>query len=383
MAKILWISDGGRSTGFGTVTHNLAERLVSTYGHEIHVLAVGWDAAFPVETDLLLYRAEAGPAHSYLGLDRQAVLVKQIDPDLVVINEDIPMTLRRLFDNRFDQESVLLRSQPIISYAPVDGIDLPETWKRLPQQINVVPYTEFAAEQLDMAPDSFIYHGVDPIFRPLSKEEKLEQRARRGIPEDTFVIGRIDTNSGRKDWGATWKVINRALEGGLPEDKVVSLFHTKLQEPRSGVDLKALITRGGGKWMVTNEEGWPIEEVVNFINLFDVFLTTSRGEGFGLNVAQAMACGVPVIATECSSMPEVVGYGGRLYDPVATMTNPYGVELALADVESMAAGLVGLYHDKTDRARMAEYGMEHVRQFDWGVSAMQFNERIEGALAQT
>jgi glycosyltransferase involved in cell wall biosynthesis len=49
-------------------------------------------------------------------------------------------------------------------------------------------------------------------------------------------------------------------------------------------------------------------------NQCDIFLTTSRVEGFGLSVAEAMACGKPVVATNCSSLPELVvdGKGGFL-----------------------------------------------------------------------
>lgn len=379
MAKLLWISDAGRTTGFGTVTHNLAERLVRDYGHEIHVLAIGWDAAYPVDPPLKLYRSEAGIARNYLGLDRQAELVKHIEPDLVVVNEDPAMLWRRLMDNRFDQDQVLLKSQPIVAYLPIDGTGLPPQWQRLTKIVTVVPYTRFGADQLGL--DSFVHHGVDAAFRPLAPDERLEARRRLGIEDDSFVIGRIDTNSGRKDWGSTWKVINTAIESGLPEDKVIALFHTKLSEPRSGVDLKALISRGRGKWMVTNEEGWPVEEVVRFLNCMDVFLTTSRGEGFGLNVAQAMACGVPVIATDCSSMPEVVGPGGWLIDGVATMTNPYGVDLVLADTDSMADWLLYAFQHPEVRQEKAEAGLEWVKRFDWGYAAAQFNDIITGRLS--
>lgn len=382
MAKLLWISDAGRTTGFGTVTHNLAERLVRDYGYEIHVLAIGWDAAYPVDTPLKLYRSEAGLARNYLGLDRQVELVKRIEPDLVFINEDPAMLWRRLMDNRFDPEQVLLRSQPIVAYLPIDGYGMPPEWLTLTKLVNVVPYTTFGAHMLQMEPDSFVYHGVDAAFRPLPSDERLEVRRRFGIDDAAFVIGRIDTNSGRKDWGSTWKVIDTALGRGLPEDKTVALFHTKLQEPRSGVDLKALISRGGGKWMVTNEEGWPVEDVVRFINCFDVFLTTSRGEGFGLNVAQAMACGVPVIATDHSSMEEVVGPGGWLIEGAAAMTNPYGVDLILADTEAMADALQFVYENADDRRQKAEAGLRWVERFDWDFAAARFWDIIERRLAE-
>ena len=380
MATILWISDAGRPTGFGTVTHALGERLVAM-GHDIHVLAVGWDAAFPVESPLKLYRAAARNEKAYLGYDRVAELINRIKPDIVVVNEDPPMLVKRLLHNPYDPEKLLLKRQPVVAYLPVDGYGIPEEWKMLTQLVTVVPYTQFGAEAFGL--EQWVHHGVEAAYRPLSAGERLRARRDFDIDDDAFVIGRVDTNSGRKDWGSTWKAINVAFDIGLKENKTVALFHTKLKEPQSGVDLQALISRGRGKFMVTNETGWPIEDLVRLINCFDVTLSTSRGEGWGLNLAQSLACGVPVIATDCSSIPEVVGPGGMLVEGVATMTNPYGVDLVLADVAQMAGRLVFLAQNRERLATLAAAGRRHVEQFDWDVSAAAFNQIIRGRLAQT
>lgn len=57
-----------------------------------------------------------------------------------------------------------------------------------------------------------------------------------------------------------------------------------------------------------------VTKLVDIYNLCDIFLTASRLEGFGLSVAEAMACGKPVVATNTSSLPELVvdGKGGLL-----------------------------------------------------------------------
>lgn len=380
MAKLLWISDAGRPTGFGTVTHAIGERL-SAMGHEIHVLAVGWDAPFPVEGPLKLYRAASRNPTSYLGYDRVVELLDRVDPDLVVLNEDAPMMLRRIFRNPHDPKFRLLNGPPIVAYLPIDGYGIPRQWHQLTERAKVVPYTKFGADSLGL--DDWVHHGIDPVFRRLSDDERAKARLTFGLGEDDFVIGRVDTNSGRKDWGSTWKTITEAIEGGLPEDKTFAFFHTKLREPRSGVDLEALISKGRGKFLVTNEEDWPIEDLVRLFNCFDVFLTNTRGEGWGLNIGQALACGVPVIGTDCSSLPEVVGPGGWLYPGVARMTNPYGIELVLSDTTAMAKGLIGLYNSPDVRRRMGDDGQEHVKQFTWEAAASRFNEIIEGQLAQT
>lgn len=47
----------------------------------------------------------------------------------------------------------------------------------------------------------------------------------------------------------------------------------------------------------------------------DVFLAPSKAEGFGLPILEAQACGCPVVASNCTSFPEVTGQGGQLVDP--------------------------------------------------------------------
>ena len=388
MARILWVSDAGRATGFATVTHALGERLAAM-GHDIHVLAVGWDAKYPVPGPLQLYRAEAGPARQYLGLDRTLELVEHLKPDIVLTVEDPPMVWRRFMDNRFDPDKKVLKRQPIISYLPIDGYGVPPQWLMLKKLVRVVPYSRFGAEQLDMDPDEAIPHGVEPIWRPFSKAERLTVRAKLGIEPDAFVIGRVDSNSRRKDFASTWKTINMALENGwLPEDETVALFHTKLIETSIGVNLQTLISRGMGKFMVTNEVDWPVEQVVELVNCFDVTLNNSRGEGWGLNILESLACGVPVIAPDSSSIPEVVGNAGTVIEGRAEMTNPYGVDWILSDPLPMAEEL-RIYYDMftgprrdEHRAAMADAAVKQAAKFNWDESAERFDVVIKEELAK-
>jgi glycosyltransferase involved in cell wall biosynthesis len=62
----------------------------------------------------------------------------------------------------------------------------------------------------------------------------------------------------------------------------------------------------------------------------DVFVLTSRHEGFGVPVLEAMSLGVPVVANEAGALPEVVGDGGLLVDA----TDPYAVADAVARLRS-------------------------------------------------
>lgn len=81
------------------------------------------------------------------------------------------------------------------------------------------------------------------------------------------------------------------------------------------------------------------------------FACTSVYEGFGLPVLEAMACGVPVLSSDRSSLPEVVGDAGLLIDP--------------DQHDQLVTGLEQLLTDQTFRQRSRERGLARARQFSW------------------
>jgi len=378
--KILWIGDGGTSTGFSRVCHEIGERLVADYGHSVDVLAIGYDAKTPINTNLRLWAAGMR-----MGFDRHLEVLQQVMPDLVIFNEDIPFTLRRLFDNpQYDPEQKLYRGPwKLASYTPIDGEGFPGPWRKFPEFVETMPYTKYGAEALGL--DRWIYHGVDSdTFHPLEDgpivgEEdtftsREQVREKYGIPQDAFVIGRVDSNSGRKDWPSTWRLVEYATEH-ITDRPVVAVFHTLIKQAQHGVNFSALITRGRGKYIITDSKAWQSEDIAALMNTFDIFVSTTRGEGFGLTVAEALACGVPVLAPRHSSLPEVVGPGGVLVEPGRVLTTPYGHDLRLPDVDTMAQQLVRLAREPALLRGLGTAGLEHVRStFSWDTAARQWDE---------
>jgi len=110
---------------------------------------------------------------------------------------------------------------------------------------------------------------------------------------------------------------------GIPDD-VCILLNTGNLSLRKGADLLPVIMKElGDRFLLLTTSGNPFipgtpirnirdigylrqEQLVDAYNLCDIFLTPTRLEGFGLSVAEAMACGKPVVATNCSSIPELI-----------------------------------------------------------------------------
>ncbi len=96
------------------------------------------------------------------------------------------------------------------------------------------------------------------------------------------------------------------------------------------------------------------------------FIFPSRYEGFGLPVLEAMACGVPVVASDTSSIPEVVGAAGILLPP--------------DDAEGMAGALLQLLQDAAFHAEMRRRALAQAGRFSWEQTARRTLEAYQEAL---
>lgn len=87
------------------------------------------------------------------------------------------------------------------------------------------------------------------------------------------------------------------------------------------------------------------------------FVFPSLYEGFGIPVAEAMACGTPVISSNCASLPEVAGDAGVLIDPT--------------DTEALADALIQVLSNDQYRQQLRERGLRQSQRFSWQTMAQQ------------
>ncbi|MFH1225998.1 MAG: glycosyltransferase family 1 protein [bacterium] len=93
------------------------------------------------------------------------------------------------------------------------------------------------------------------------------------------------------------------------------------------------------------------EELPFFYNSAELFVIPSFYEGFGLIGLEAMACGCPVVASNTTSLPEVLGEAARYFDP----NNP----------EEMAGVMKEVLIDKEKQDEMIKRGFEQVKKYSW------------------
>ncbi|GAB4193983.1 MAG: glycosyltransferase family 4 protein [Roseiflexaceae bacterium] len=108
----------------------------------------------------------------------------------------------------------------------------------------------------------------------------------------------------------------------------------------------------------------PDEQLRAMYQRADLFCLPSVQEGFGIVFLEAMASGLPVVATSAAAMPEVIPHGkaGLLVPP--------------GDSPALAEALITLLGDPAHRAAFANYGQSYVERFDWPVVADRFLDTV-------
>jgi glycosyltransferase involved in cell wall biosynthesis len=204
------------------------------------------------------------------------------------------------------------------------------------------------------------FHGVDTsVFRPVGDAEKTRVRRALDLGDQRYV-GFLGTLEPRKNVPALIRGWVRAVDG--------------LEDP------PALVLAGGAGWdeavepaiaavpprLRVQRVGYvPLEDLAGFLSGAEVLAYPSLGEGFGLPVLEAMACGAAVLTTRELSLPEVGG------DAVAYC----GTGEA-----SIAEGLATLLADRARRAVLSSAAIARAARFTWDAAAAIHIAAYEAAL---
>lgn len=164
--------------------------------------------------------------------------------------------------------------------------------------VNISRYTQEKMKEVYGYDDSvLIYNGIDQeLFKPVNTDD-LQFRKKYNLPTGKKILLFSGNPTIRKGGDLLPRIMKEVgdeyillMTGGLRKEHV-----------QTGQNIIAL-----GKLT--------LPELIEIYNACDIFLFPTRLEGFGLSVAEAMACGKPVVTTDCSSLPELVidGKGGFL-----------------------------------------------------------------------
>jgi glycosyltransferase involved in cell wall biosynthesis len=197
-----------------------------------------------------------------------------------------------------------------------------------------------------------IYLGHSPAFRPIADATELARiRARYALP-DRFILylGTIEPRKNLVMLLDAYEMLRTRDEAAPP----------LVLAGRPGWRCEPVLRRGrerGLEGQVRFTDWVADDDLPAIVNAAAAFVYPSLYEGFGLPPLEAMACGTPVLCSNTSSLPEVVGDGGLLLDP--------------HDARAWAAALARVLSDECLRADLRARGLAQARQFSWERTARE------------
>jgi len=189
---------------------------------------------------------------------------------------------------------------------------------------------------------SVVYNGCSSSFKPLPKIQKEDLRNNKfKFPKDSFLI--LITGEGYKNHETALKVLKEL------RSKKKNIYLVRLG-PKNH-DWDNLKYNYSLSQYIIELSGLKLNEISELYNSVDCLLFPSLYEGFGLPPLEAMANGIPVVASNVASIPEVVGDAGLLYNP--------------NDVEGMIEGITLIMNDEKIKEEMINRGIKQSSLFTW------------------
>jgi len=394
-------------TGYSNQMKQLTKYLTSR-GHTIHFLANAYVGETLVHSKLddgdefnfKVYGSAFGQDYFRNQISQH---LKETKSDIFIILLDTFMVYPWLLD-------LDLSPAKTFFWFPSDGGRFPKGCERILRKVDVpVAMAKFGQKQIKdyfNINTEYIPHGLNiNHFFKLPDKDKLELRKSWGLV-DKFVIGVVARNQPRKNLDRTIKAIDvlRRIKDTIPN--AVLVLHMDPNDPAQQMfNIPSLIQEYGleNRIIFTGmkiTKGFETKKLNELYNMFDVFLLTTSGEGFGIPIIEAMACEVPVLATSYTTTPELVektgaGLGIRLsgvpeldmysmdmkeYDFKClngTITGSWEVERGMCDLSDCAEKLVWMYKNPDKLKIMGLQGRNAVlSEFDFNKVGAKWEELI-------
>lgn len=302
------------------------------------------------------------PTRALLGLRAQARWADIVHSHLLkadmlcAASLAFPRTHARLVASKHNDEQVLTRG----SVSLVHGL-----LGRVPARTIVLSdhVARFMVEhgRLDARALVRIYYGLEP--RPFEAASELARggereraRAELGIERDAIVltcVARFAPQKAHADLLRGFDLARRARAAGAPPLRLLLVGDDPFGDGRARAEAVARELQLGSAVLFAGIR----RDVPRLLAASDVFVMTSLWEGLGLVFLEAMACGLPVVATRVSAVPEVVVDGST------------GLLVPASDAQALAAAIAHLADDPALRARLGASGRARVRE-SFGLARM-------------
>lgn len=304
--RVLWHSNAPWcGSGYGVQTAH-GVRLLSELGHEAVVSASFGLDGNSINIDGVTVMPGMGGGDPY-GARRAPLNGRKTGADVIVTLLDAWVFSGELFRDA---------GQRWIALAPVDHDPIPPAVaKAVKGAWRVATFARSGIAAMgDVGLDPlYMPHAYDPaVMRPMDAAGRAVARERLGIPADAYLFGVVAANKGtpsRKNFPALIEAFARVHKAH--PDTLLAL-HTRMDPSHGGLDLFAClewfgIPGGAVKFADQDAPAATNEHMAALYNACDVLVNPAHGEGFGVPILEAQACGTPVIVGDWTSMSELIG----------------------------------------------------------------------------
>lgn len=321
-ARILWVSNAPfAGTGYGQQTAQVIERLKRNnykvavscnYGLEAAMSEWNGFTLYPRGYDIWSNDVITANAVNWFNGDPAA-------PNLIITLFDVWIFKGEQWD----------RANKIACWTPIDHMPLPQMvgkWLAKPN-IEPIAMSQFGVQMLEAAGFRdviYVPHAIEATFKPTSEYKSptgtMTAKDLTKVDDDRFMVLMVAANKGqspcRKSFPEAFLAFAAFAEN---HDDAVLFCYTEDTGIMQGLNLRELAAACGIKPhqiqfinQYAYRQGLPHEAMATIYTRADVLLAPSMGEGFGIPVIEAQACGLPVIVSNFSSQPELIGDGWQV-----------------------------------------------------------------------
>ncbi len=329
--------------------------------------------------------------------------IQHFKPDIVVaINDVWALYHYNFLRNRKDfvyvpYLAVDSECFPMLIHAQKPGMPPIDTLKFFALNDETVVFTNFAKKEVDktvaLATDGgklakdikIIPHGVDiNAFKPLDNKKELRKKYFQIDDDNVFLIGCVQRNQPRKRMDAifqTLKILKDKYEN--KGRKIMVHFHCAMND-NLGWDLPHLGKVYGvlDSCVFDNKlapgMGVPVDVLNEIINCYDIHLTLTNSEGWGLPILETMSAGIPNVITDYSAHGDWAS-GTALKVKLAAKIHEVKTNhiKGIADINDAAKNVSLLYNSKPMLKEYKKKSLKLANKLEWAKVCTQWNTLLD------
>lgn len=303
--KILWISDfDPRGSGYSNISRMFCQKLAEL-GHDVKALGFEYKGQ-EHDFDFAII-----PISKFDDLAINYLTIKNSwNPDAVIIALDIPWqeNVHKFINEMANQVGYFSPFDGIVHMAilPLEAPPLTMSWAVFLMTLDkVFVMNKFGVEEFHKKFVKSAEYLPIPFdlekWNPPTEEERKELRESWGF-EDKFVILSVADNQERKNISKSIRIFAEHIKT-YPESVFILVTRENLSVGWRLRDLVNDYEIPGDKFMIL-ERGMPFEELRDLFCVADMYLSTSKAEGLGMPILEAMAMKLPVAGTNCTAIEE-------------------------------------------------------------------------------